>query len=77
MLKFIFRKMLNKKWMTISLLVGNLLMVAIAAAVPMYSQAVLSCTSRLSAVARSTESRAASVAVAILVSHDEYVIISL
>lgn len=41
MLKFIFRKMLNKKWMTISLLVGNLLMVAIAAAVPMYSQAVL------------------------------------
>ena len=41
MLNFVFRKMLNKKWMVVSLLIGNLLMMAIAAASPMYSQAVL------------------------------------
>ena len=41
MLSFVFRKLLNKKWMAISLLIGNLLMIAIAAASPMYSQAVL------------------------------------
>ena len=41
MLGFIFRKILNKKWMVISLLIGNLLMVAIAAASPMYSEAVM------------------------------------
>ena len=41
MLNFVFRKIESKKWMVISLLVGNLLMIAIAAASPMYSQAVL------------------------------------
>lgn len=41
MLSFVFRKILNKKWMAVSLLIGNLLMVSIAAASPMYSQAVL------------------------------------
>jgi hypothetical protein len=41
MLSFVFRKISNKKWMVISLLLGNLLMVAIAAASPMYSQAIL------------------------------------
>jgi len=41
MLNFVFRKILNKKWMVISLLIGNLLLVAISAASPMYSQAVL------------------------------------
>ena len=41
MLSFVFRKILNKKWMAISLLIGNLLLIAIAAASPMYSQAVL------------------------------------
>lgn len=41
MLNFVLRKMLNKKWMVISLLIGNLLMMAIAAASPMYAQAVL------------------------------------
>lgn len=41
MLNFIFQKILNKKWMILSLLVGNLLMVAVATANPMYSQAVL------------------------------------
>lgn len=41
MLSFVFRKIQNKKWMVISLLIGNLLLIAIAAATPMYSQAVL------------------------------------
>ena len=41
MLSFVFRKISNKKWMVISLLLGNLLMVAIAASTPMYSQAIL------------------------------------
>lgn len=41
MLKFIFQKMLNKKWLVLSLLIGNLLMIAIASANPLYSQAVL------------------------------------
>ena len=36
MLNFVFRKIESKKWMVISLLVGNLLMIAIAAASPMY-----------------------------------------
>lgn len=39
MLRFVFQKIRNKKWMIASLLLGNLLMVAIAAAVPMYCQA--------------------------------------
>nr|WP_304955539.1 FtsX-like permease family protein [uncultured Acetatifactor sp.] len=41
MLSFVFRKIESRKWMVISLLIGNLLMIAIAAASPMYSQAVL------------------------------------
>ena len=41
MLKFIFQKILNKKWMAFSLLLGNVLLIAIACANPMYSQAVL------------------------------------
>lgn len=41
MLKFIIQKMWNKKWMMVSLLLGNLLLISIAAANPMYSQAVL------------------------------------
>jgi len=41
MLNFVIRKMLNKKWMAISLLLGNLLMIAIAAAIPLYSEAIL------------------------------------
>lgn len=41
MISFVFQKILNKKWLVVSLLLGNLLMVAVAAANPMYSQAVL------------------------------------
>jgi len=41
MLGVVFQKIRNKKWMFISLLLGNLLMIAIAAAGPMYSHAAL------------------------------------
>jgi len=41
MLGFIIQKLMNKKWMVISLLLGNLLLIAIAAANPMYSQAIM------------------------------------
>ena len=41
MLKFIFQKILNKKWMAFSLFLGNVLLIAIACTNPMYSQAVL------------------------------------
>lgn len=41
MLNFVFQKIKNKKWMVVCLLIGNLLMIATAAASPMYSQAVL------------------------------------
>ena len=41
MLSFVLQKIRSKKWMVISLLLGNLLMVAIAAAGPMYSEAAL------------------------------------
>ena len=39
MIGFVFQKMWSKKWMILSLLLGNLLMVAIAAAGPMYCPA--------------------------------------
>ena len=41
MFGFVFQKIWSKKWMVLSLLLGNLLMVAIAAAGPMYSEAAL------------------------------------
>lgn len=41
MLSFVLQKIRNKKWMMLSLFLGNLLLVAIAAANPMYSQAAL------------------------------------
>lgn len=41
MLRFVLRKMLNKKWMVLSLLIGNILMIAISCCNPMYTQAVL------------------------------------
>lgn len=41
MLGFVFQKIWSKKWLILSLLLGNLLIVAIAAAGPMYSQASL------------------------------------
>jgi len=41
MLKFVFRKMLNKKWMVLALLIGNILLVSITSGNPMYTQAVL------------------------------------
>ena len=40
MLKFVIRKMLSKKWMVLSLLIGNILLISIAAGNPMYTHAV-------------------------------------
>jgi len=39
-LKFVFRKMLNKKWMILSLLIGNIFLISIAMSGPMYIDAV-------------------------------------
>ena len=41
MLSFVFQKLKSKKWMVLSLLLGNLLAVTISAAGPMYSKAAL------------------------------------
>ena len=41
MIRFVIRKMLNKKWMMLSLLIGNILLISIAASNPMYTDAVL------------------------------------
>lgn len=41
MLSFVFQKIREKKWMFISLLIGNLLLAAVAAASPMYTNAVM------------------------------------
>ena len=41
MLAFVKNKILSKKWMVVSLLIGNILLISIAACSPMYSDAVL------------------------------------
>lgn len=41
MLRFVWQKIRNKKWLIASLLIGNILLVAIAAASPMYTKAAL------------------------------------
>ncbi len=41
MLRFVVRKMLNKKWLMAALLIGNTLLVAIAAGNPLYTDAAL------------------------------------
>ena len=41
MFRFTLRKMLSKKWMVLSLLIGNILLVSIASSNPMYMQAML------------------------------------
>lgn len=41
MIRFIKQKLLHKKWMVISLLIGNILLVAIASSNPMYQNAAL------------------------------------
>ncbi|NLV49460.1 MAG: FtsX-like permease family protein [Clostridiales bacterium] len=41
MFKFVLRKMLNKKWLVAALLIGNVLLTAIAASSPMYTRASL------------------------------------
>ena len=41
MLRFVLRKMLHKKWLMAALLIGNILLIAIAAGSPMYTDAAL------------------------------------
>lgn len=41
MIRLVFRKMLNKKWLMAALLIGNILLVSIAASSPMYTKAAL------------------------------------
>jgi len=41
MLRFVIRKMFSKKWMVLSLLIGNILLISITAGNPMYTRAVL------------------------------------
>ena len=41
MFRFISQKLLNKKWLILSILIGNILLVGIACCNPMYSRAAL------------------------------------
>ena len=41
MIRFMIQKLLHKKWMVISLLIGNILLIAIASSNPMYKNAAL------------------------------------
>ncbi|MBR6654477.1 MAG: hypothetical protein IKL27_07090, partial [Oscillospiraceae bacterium] len=41
MIRFVLRKMLHKKWLMAALLIGNILLVSIAAGNPMYTEAAL------------------------------------
>ena len=41
MLKFVLRKMINKKWMVLALLIGNILLIGITCSNPMYTHAIL------------------------------------
>lgn len=41
MFTFILRKMLNNKWMIISLLIGNILLCSLVSSIPLYSDAIL------------------------------------
>jgi len=41
MLGFVFQKIWNRKWLAVCLLLGNILMIAIGIAAPMYSHAAL------------------------------------
>ena len=41
MLRFVLQKLIHKKWMVISLIIGNVLLIAIACSNPMYREASL------------------------------------
>ena len=41
MFQFVLRKMISKKWMILALLIGNILLMAVASASSMYSNAVM------------------------------------
>ena len=52
MLRFVIRKMFSKKWMVLSLLIGNILLISITAGNPMYTRAMLQRTLTKSLEAR-------------------------
>ena len=56
MLRFVLRKMINKKWMVCALLIGNILLIGITCSNPMYTQAVLQRTLTRSLARTLTES---------------------
>ena len=57
MLSFVFRKMKNSRWMTASLLLGNLLLFSVVAAIPVYTDGIMQSvmTDSLSAIQASGE----------------------
>ena len=52
MLRFVFQKLFNRKWMAVCLLIGNILLIAVTVSNPIYSDAILqrSFTRRLASV---------------------------
>jgi len=58
MLRFVIRKMFSKKWMVLSLLIGNILLISIAAGNPMYTHAVFQRTLTKNLEAYLTENNA-------------------
>lgn len=73
MLKFVFEKIKNKKWMIACLLLGNLLLVAIASAASMYSHASLqrALTRNLGAYMEETGKHPGVVSIHAIYRHDE------
>ena len=41
MLRFVLHKLISKKWLALCLLIGNILLVAVASSNPLYTDAVL------------------------------------
>ena len=63
MLSFVFRKMKNSRWMTASLLLGNLLLFSVVAALPVYTDGIMQSvmTDSLSAIQASGETWSGSI----------------
>ena len=41
MLHFVLQKLINRKWMAVCLLIGNILLIAVTVSNPVYSEAIL------------------------------------
>ena len=57
MLHFVLQKLINRKWMAVCLLIGNILLIAVTVSNPVYSEAILqrSFTKRLASVIEQTQ----------------------